>query len=115
MIGPGWKWVLPLGPSCPLTGCTKNDSRPFLCQASKYTKDDSMKGTQCRMARAALEWSLDRLAEAAGVNKRTIMRHEAGETIQPEKVEALRAAFVREGVGFTNGGKRAGVTYPLKD
>lgn len=67
------------------------------------------------MARAALEWSLDRLANAAGVNKRTVMRHEAGEAIQPEKVEALRAVFVREGIAFVNGGKRAGVTYLLKD
>jgi predicted transcriptional regulator len=65
------------------------------------------------MARAALEWSLDRLAHAAEVNKRTVMRHEAGEAIRPENVEALRAAFVAKGIAFTNGGKRAGVTYSL--
>ena len=74
-----------------------------------------MNGTQCRMARAALGWSLDQLQAEAGVNKRTIMRHEAGETISPEKLEALRSAFVREGIAFANGGKRAGVTYLRRD
>ena len=67
------------------------------------------------MARAALEWSLDQLAHLAGVNKRTIMRHEAGEPIQPEKLEAIRSALVAEGIAFTNGGKRAGVSYLRKD
>ena len=67
------------------------------------------------MARAALEWPIDRLASAAGVNPRTVMRHEKGETISPEKLEALRAALVAEGIAFTNGGKRAGVTYQRKD
>lgn len=74
-----------------------------------------MNGTQSRMARAALGWSLDWLASEAGVNKRTIMRHEAGETISPEKLEALRAAFVNQGIAFTNGGMRAGVSYLRKD
>lgn len=67
------------------------------------------------MARAALEWSIDRLASVAGVNPRTVMRHEAGETISPEKREAIRAAFVREGIEFINGGKRAGVGFLRRD
>lgn len=74
-----------------------------------------MNGTQCRMARAALEWSLDQLAAVADVNKRTIMRHEAGEPIKPEKLEAMRSAFVGQGIAFTNGGTRAGVSYLRKD
>lgn len=67
------------------------------------------------MARAALEWSLDQLAAVAGVNKRTIMRHEAGEVIKPEKLEALRAALVAHGIAFTNGGKRFGVSALRQD
>lgn len=67
------------------------------------------------MARAALEWSLSDLANAAGVNRRTIMRHEAGQAIQPEGLEKMRAAFVKEGIAFTNGGKRAGVSYLRED
>jgi transcriptional regulator with XRE-family HTH domain len=74
-----------------------------------------MNVTQCRMARAALSWSLDRLAEASGVGRRTVAKFETGGSILPEKVEALRAAFVREGIEFVNGGKRAGVSYLRRD
>ncbi len=65
--------------------------------------------TQCRMARAALEWTLDDLAKASGVARRTIAKFETGGNVLPEKVEALRAALVAQGVEFINGGKRLGV------
>lgn len=74
-----------------------------------------MNATQCRMARAALGWTLDDLAARSEVSKRTIIKFEAGGSIMPETLEALRAAMVAEGVGFTNGGKRAGVSYLRKD
>ena len=74
-----------------------------------------MNATQCRMGRAALRWSLDDLAKAGGVNRRTVLRFEAGETVQSETIEGLRAALVKEGIGFTNGGQRAGVTYLRRD
>lgn len=67
------------------------------------------------MARAALGWSLNELAKLAGVNKRTIIRHEAGQTISSEKLEAMRATLVREGIEFINGGRRAGVAYQRRD
>ena len=67
------------------------------------------------MARAALEWSLDALATAAGVSRRTVLRFESGEAIQPEKMEAMRATLVAKGIVFTNGGKRAGVFYTRND
>lgn len=70
---------------------------------------------QCRMARAALSWSWDNLAQASGVSRRTIAKFEGGGSILPENVEALRATFVREGIEFVNGGKRAGVTYTRRD
>ncbi len=67
------------------------------------------------MARVAMDWKLDDLATASGVSTRTALRHEQGQSIQPEKMEAMRAALVREGIAFTNGGKRAGVTYLRRD
>lgn len=70
---------------------------------------------QCRMARAALRWSLDDLAEASGVGRRTIAKFETGGSVTPELVEQLRAAFVAKGIVFTNGGKRCGVSYLRQD
>lgn len=67
------------------------------------------------MARAALDWTLDDLARASGVGRRTVAKFEGGETVQPETVEKLRATLVAEGIAFTNGGKRAGVSYLRKD
>ncbi|MFP5328860.1 MAG: helix-turn-helix domain-containing protein [Alphaproteobacteria bacterium] len=67
------------------------------------------------MARAALSWTLDDLAEASGVARRTIAKFETGGNVLPEKVETLRAAFVQEGVEFINGGRRAGVAYQRRD
>ncbi|MDP9414187.1 MAG: helix-turn-helix domain-containing protein [Pseudomonadota bacterium] len=62
------------------------------------------------MARAGLGWSLDDLAEASGIGRRTVAKFEAGGTVRPETVETLRHALVEEGVAFTNGGKRFGVS-----
>jgi transcriptional regulator with XRE-family HTH domain len=70
---------------------------------------------QCRMARAGLNWTLDDLASASGVARRTIAKFELGGNVLPEKVEALRAAFTAKGVEFINGGKSLGVRVPRKD
>jgi transcriptional regulator with XRE-family HTH domain len=67
------------------------------------------------MARAALDLSLDRLAETSGIGRRTIARFEAGESVSPETVEALRSAFAREGVEFQHGELRSGVSYLRRD
>jgi predicted transcriptional regulator len=67
------------------------------------------------MARTGLGWSLDDLAEASGVARRTIARFEAGEPVKPETMETLRATFVKHGVEFVNGGRRVGVTVKRKD
>jgi transcriptional regulator with XRE-family HTH domain len=74
-----------------------------------------MNVTQCRMARAALGWSIGRLSKEAGIGERTAAKFEAGGNVEPETLEAMRSALVRHGIGFTNGGKRAGVTYERKD
>lgn len=69
-----------------------------------------MNVTQCRMARAALGWSLDDLASVSGVGRRTVAKFEAGGSVLAENVEAMRAAFTKEGVAFINSGRRFGVT-----
>ncbi len=67
---------------------------------------------QCRMARAALGWSLDQLADIAGVNRKTILRFEQGETIPRDaNVEAIRHAFEGAGIAFAEyGGVFPGLT-----
>ena len=57
------------------------------------------------MARAALGWSLDRLAAASGVNRRTILRFEQQEaTTRPRTLQAIRRAFEAAGVRFADEG-----------
>lgn len=69
------------------------------------------------MARAALQWSLDEAAKAAGVSYRTIFRLENEQRdIQAEKVAAIRRGFEAAGVRFLDDGPDAGgvVPPPLK-
>ncbi len=67
------------------------------------------------MARAGLRWSVDDLATSASVNRRTVLRFEAGEAVQPETLEALRAALAKAGAAFENGGRRVGVSVLRRD
>lgn len=69
---------------------------------------------QCRMARAALGWSLDALADASGVNRWTILRFEQGESVaRPKNRVALRVVFERAGVRFIDEGEfECGVVPP---
>lgn len=67
------------------------------------------------MARLALGWSAADLAAAAGLGYATVARFESGKTVQPENVEAMRQALAANGIGFENGGKRAGVSYLRRD
>jgi transcriptional regulator with XRE-family HTH domain len=62
---------------------------------------------QCRMARAALQWTLDELAERAQVSRVTINRHEmAISKSNPSTLAALQRALEAAGVEFIpeNGG-----------
>jgi transcriptional regulator with XRE-family HTH domain len=66
-----------------------------------------VKPAQVRMARAALNWSLQQLAEAAGVHRNTISNFETGKYGgRPEALDAIRAALEAAGVEFIaeNGG-----------
>lgn len=67
---------------------------------------------QCRMARAALDWSQHDLAKASGVSWRTISRFEAGESILSKRVRTLREAFEAAGITFIDEGALAGGVVP---
>ena len=69
------------------------------------------------MARAALNWSLAQLAEAAGVHRNTISNFETGRYAgEPDKIAAMRQALEMAGVEFIpeNGGG-AGVRLKKRD
>jgi transcriptional regulator with XRE-family HTH domain len=66
------------------------------------------------MARTALDWSLQDLADASGVSRRTIARFEAGESVLPARVQALRQAFESQGVLFIDSGRLAGGVIPAR-
>lgn len=56
------------------------------------------------MARAALNWSLAELAEAAGVHRNTIWNFETDKYGgDPKSLEKMRKALEKAGVEFTNG------------
>lgn len=64
------------------------------------------------MARTALDWSLQDLANASGISRRTIARFEAGESVLPARVQAMRHAFEAQGVLFIDSGHLAGGVIP---
>jgi len=65
------------------------------------------------MARAALQWSLDDAAKAAGVSYRTIFRLENEQRdLQAEKAVAIRLAFEAAGVRFIDDGVDQGGVVP---
>jgi transcriptional regulator with XRE-family HTH domain len=65
------------------------------------------------MARAALQWSLEDAAGAAGVSRRTILRFENNHRdIQPDKIAAIRSALEAAGVRFIEEGENAGGVVP---
>ena len=71
-----------------------------------------MNETQCRMARAALNWSIGDLADAAALDRLCVQRFETGDPLLPFKVEALRTAFEKQGVRFVASGQFAGAVMP---
>jgi transcriptional regulator with XRE-family HTH domain len=65
------------------------------------------------MARAALNWSLEEAAEAAGVSRRTVLRFERDHRdIKPELIQAIRSAFEEAGIRFIAEAGRIGLTAP---
>jgi transcriptional regulator with XRE-family HTH domain len=65
------------------------------------------------MARAALEWSLEDSAAAAGVSRRTVLRFERyHRDVKPELIAAVRGAYEAAGVRFLDEGTDAGGVVP---
>lgn len=59
-----------------------------------------MKPVQTRMARVALGWSTQELAQKAGVGINTVNRFEAGHDARYSSVEKMRKALEEAGVVF---------------
>lgn len=64
-----------------------------------------MSPTQCRMARAALQWSQNDLAKAARVRQETVSGFEGGNDSRRSTIENMRAAFETAGVVFVGAGE----------
>jgi transcriptional regulator with XRE-family HTH domain len=69
---------------------------------------------QCRIARAALKWSLTDLASESGIGRATVARFELGQTVQPETITKLRAVFENHRIRFIEEGTMAGGVYRIR-
>lgn len=59
--------------------------------------------SQCRAARALLDWSREQLADASGVPARTLGGFETGETVpRGATLQKLADVFGREGIVFVS-------------
>lgn len=67
---------------------------------------------QCKMARAALNWRAQDLADKSGVGYATVARFEAGSNISPNSLEAIQNAFEDNGVQFGHWAGRSSVSVP---
>ncbi|MGU3358922.1 helix-turn-helix domain-containing protein [Methylobacterium sp. M6A4_1b] len=74
-----------------------------------------MNAAQCRAARALLDWTQPRLAEAAGVGLSTVVDFEKERrAVSAEAVGKVAAALQAAGIEFTNGGKPGGVRLAIE-
>ena len=72
-----------------------------------------MTPAQSRMARAALQWSLEQAGSAAGVSRRTVLRFETEHRdVQAELIAELRRAYEAAGVRIVETGSDAGGVVP---
>ena len=67
---------------------------------------------QCRMGRAALNWTGKDLADAAGVSALTVVRFEGGQAIRAESLAAMQSAMEAKGVQFARRSARLIVSVP---
>lgn len=77
---------------------------------------DTLTPLQCRMARAGLHWSIERLAHESGVSKGTIANFEQGHSklIQSTRA-ALRQSLENAGMGFLPATAERGVGVYLRE
>jgi DNA-binding XRE family transcriptional regulator len=70
---------------------------------------------QCRAARGLVGWSLDDLASASEVAKRTLVSFESGSACRSSTVQAIRTSLEAAGVEFiSENGGGAGVRLRKK-
>ena len=60
--------------------------------------------TQCKMARAALDWGVRDLAKAADISANTVARFESGKKPNASTVKLIQQAFENAGVKFLDDG-----------
>ena len=79
--------------------------------------ENQLMSSQCRMARAALDWTAAQLAEQAGVGVTTVIRFEGGQTTPNRAtLSALQRALEAAGVEFiSENGSGAGVRLRKQD
>lgn len=76
----------------------------FQDTCKRYVMKQNIAPAQLRAARALVDWSRERLAEAADTTTRTLARFEGGKTDpRPATLAAIRTALEAAGVEFTNG------------
>jgi transcriptional regulator with XRE-family HTH domain len=63
-----------------------------------------MNATQCKMARAALGWSTQKLAVEADVGLNTVNRFEGGTNSRESSVDKIRAALEGAGIELDDDG-----------
>ena len=73
-----------------------------------------MRPIHLRMARAALNWTLNDAEAKSGVGRNTISRFEAGHDILASALQKLEEAFRAEGIVFVEDDKALGTGIRLK-
>lgn len=92
---------------------TEEDAIPKVSTSTVERQGPVPTPVQCRMARAALGWSADRLAEEASVGRTTVLRYEQGR-LRPyaDTLDRMRRALEAGGVRFQQQGNNVGVFCP---
>ena len=67
----------------------------------------SITSSQCRMARAALGWSTDKLAAEAKVGRATVHRFEQGGDARQSSLDAVRSTLENAGIEFISAGQHS--------
>ena len=79
-----------------------------------HPKRGDIRPIQCRLARVALGWNVDKLASEANVSTQTIKRLERGEELRPATIQKIQISMENAGIEFIppNGG---GIGVRFKD
>ena len=101
-------------PAWPSPSGTIITTPPSLASSRLWDYCYHMTPEQCRMARAALKWSIDDLREAAGVGRMTVVRFEGGQSVNSESVQAMRTTLEKRRVQFVDDGDLAGAVVRMK-